>query len=283
MISSLSRLLNRKVLKSTVCVSTRLYSSTRVSYQQSQRTNNQNEQEGTNNSFFGGRNFWILVPLCWGGAFLLLDADEELEEYQERDLAPLQGTVTDQVFLDIQRGEETPSRIVIGLYGEVCPKTVLNFKSLCQGFEKPDKGLLSYKNCNILEINPGLMLLTGDNTQNDGTGGESIFSDQGGSFRNENFQLNHLGCGVVSMVNIRPGENSSLFFIAFRPVPLDGKCVVFGQVIAGLEELQKLEYSDGKQNFFARFSKGNVENLRIVNCGVLSKEEEVSLANRKKL
>ena len=156
-------------------------------------------------------------------------------------MAATLATVTQKVYFDVEIDGAEAGRITFGLYGDVVPKTTANFAGLCAG----DKGNtksgkpLAFAGSPFHRIIPGFMAQGGDITSGNGMGGESIYGEK---FKDENFQVKHEKPYLLSMANAGPNTNGSQFFITFEKTSwLDGRHVVFGEVLEGFDVVKALE------------------------------------------
>eukprot|EP00970_Alexandrium_tamarense_P009951 scaffold1969_cov191-Alexandrium_tamarense.AAC.3 len=173
------------------------------------------------------------------------------------------------------------SRIVFRLYWNVAPLACENFATLCTNGGNSILGCsnnnklkpapigesgkeLSYKNSTIHRVVLEFIVQGGDFVFGNGSGGESIYN--GKKFKDERagLALKHDRAGVLSMGNSGKNANTSQFFITLDKSPqCDGKHVVFGEVVSGMEVVRAME-SYGSSN-----GEPSVP-LQITECGAFT-------------
>ncbi|KAI9183196.1 hypothetical protein H9P43_004113 [Blastocladiella emersonii ATCC 22665] len=147
-------------------------------------------------------------------------------------------------------------RVVIELAdATAAPKAHANFVALCTGSKGMSKAVktaaLHYRGVPLHRVERGFVAQGGDVTRHDGSGGDSIYN---GKFNDEKGGLRKGWTrGTVAYANSGKNSNTSQFFFvlsddAAKYAKLEGKHVVIGQVVEGLEVLAVLDARCGSAN-----------------------------------
>ncbi|KAH0654885.1 hypothetical protein KY290_032578 [Solanum tuberosum] len=172
-------------------------------------------------------------------------------------------TITERVFLDFSicpnyftnrnlgddlsncADSEPIGRLVLGLYGNLVPITVSNFKAMCTGSSGS-----TYKGTLVQKIFPGQFFMAGRQGRRD-KGEVKLplkLTRNVESIESKAFLLEHSRAGVVSLplsendddddLKLNPNYHNVEFLITTGPGPcpqLDSKNIVFGTVLEGLD------------------------------------------------
>lgn len=158
--------------------------------------------------------------------------------------------VTSKVYLEIKFGNYKPKKLVIGLFGDVMPKTVENFVALCTNTEGP-----SYSGASFYRVLSGMSIQGGAIGPSSNSGKSGTSSLPGGKpFAPDNFSIRHTKAGLVSAVRTANGEIDSRFFVQTENDAgwADDRYAAFGIVLdegdgtGGMELVRKISRVDVK-------------------------------------
>lgn len=175
---------------------------------------------------------WLLLCSVVFSSVINIDFTKEQLQHLEND-----PPVTHIVSFEITKYEpdgdaDTWGMVGLALFGETVPLTVANFVNHASATE------LGYTNSIFHRIVKDFMVQGGNLIRTESDYGKVPFE----RFEDENFVLKHNKKGRVSMANSGPNSNGAQFFITTGSlsIHLDGHHVVFGQVVAGFDVLDRM-------------------------------------------
>ncbi|KAL7526263.1 hypothetical protein ACHAXR_001402 [Thalassiosira sp. AJA248-18] len=173
--------------------------------------------------------------------------------------------ITQKVYLEIKFAKYKPKQIVIGLFGDIMPKTVENFLTLCTNTDGP-----SYNGSTFYRALSGMSIQGGGIGNNSGKTGTSAFED-GKPFSPDNYEIRHTKAGLVSAVRTLDGDIDSRFFIQTEDDAgwADDRYAAFGIVLeeegtGGMDLVRRISQVD-----VTRPQNSPKDPVMIVGCGTV--------------
>ena len=174
------------------------------------------------------------------------------------------GKIRPCAFFELKVETEALGRVEIELAEDIVPATVENFRRLCEGKGEKFSG---YKGTLLHQVLKGQFIMGGDVSNQRGAGSHSSFKDR--FIKDENFIIPHSSTGLVSMASVGVNTGGSQFYITMGPCQhLNGRCVVFGRVVKGMQALEAVEKIFSFRGMPARA-------VTISDCGVFMPKEPV--------
>lgn len=144
-----------------------------------------------------------------------------------------------RVYFDMSVEKEKMGRIEFELAADVVPRTVENFMLLVMGKAAKVKG---YQGSTIHVVSKNNVIMGGDVEVGDGTGNHSAHKTR--YIEDENYIIPHAEKGLLSMVSVGINTGGSQFYIGLGSGAgnrhLNGRCVVFGRVVKGMEVVDEI-------------------------------------------
>ena len=164
------------------------------------------------------------------------------------------------VFFEIKIGEKNIGKIEFELFKDVAPKTAENFRCLCNG----NNDEMTYKGTYLNKIIKNFVIGGGE-LNNNSRNKKCIYGEY---FDDENYIYCHCRRGLLTMDNEGKNTNNSKFLITLKYIPwFDGKHVVFGQIIEGMEIIKEIEELETDNE------DRPLNNVIIENCGEIFKKD----------
>jgi cyclophilin family peptidyl-prolyl cis-trans isomerase len=139
---------------------------------------------------------------------------------------------------NVDKNSWEEKRIYVEFFSKELPKTCENFHKMLSG--ENDKKLKYHgSHFHTVSTKKGVqMLIGGDVTKDNGTGGATIF---GPTFDAEKTRLPFCEKNLIAMKNVGPGKISSQFVITFAPIDpsleFEKEYTVIGRILEGIDHL----------------------------------------------